>query len=84
MTTKNHQAVVANAVFIARKSPKLYSAQCRVSLAQLLQEDVVEEEATGFIEIPWKLKDLRVNKISNFLGVDEGLCTDGRNIFYSF
>jgi hypothetical protein len=35
-----------------------------MSLAQLLQEDVVEEEATGFIEIPWKLKDLRVSTTS--------------------
>jgi hypothetical protein len=90
--TKNHQAVVASAVFVVGQSTKtlfgttghstsiatvrvaqddvrILSAVVRergsMSLAQLLQEeDVVEEEATGFIEIPWKLKDLRVSTTS--------------------
>jgi hypothetical protein len=30
----------------------------------LLLEDAVEEEATGFINIPWKLKDLQVSTVS--------------------
>jgi hypothetical protein len=88
--TKNHQSVVASAVFVvgqpintlfgttastsiatvrvARDDVRILSAvvceRGSVSLAQLLQEDVVEEEATGFIEIPWKLKDLRASTTS--------------------